>query len=339
MRLAHRALNPRFLIRTALLLVALGAAHALAAPTVALHPLLVIGGEGDETNPYASLLDAALTKHGVHPVHPDKVHRFLAQPSTSRCQDDACLGNLARAASADRALLVSISPYTPRLIVSARLVTASGMEVASVAGRDYLKGGHPLAQVIREALDDFLGRFPFDAPDPKVPVAVKPPQAPAQTQPALLATQGSASSAPNVVATPVLAPEHAPTGAPVPALTDAAAPVAPHTTLRLASYLTAGAGALALIGATTVSLASRSDRARLEQMLDGSGNRPPSAEAQNLDQSLASRSRLTNLLLIGGGAALASGAAMFWLSRPTQAPTLAIVAGPEGAAASIQGQF
>lgn len=292
---------------------------ALAAPSVALHPLIIVGGEGVETNPYSALLAPALERHGIHPVHPERVREFLAKHDGS-CQDLACLGALAKAAGADRVLVVSVAPYTPQAIVSARLVNASGLEVTSVAGHEYPKGGHPLKVVLKDALNDFLGGFPFDAPDPKVPEPIHT---------AVVQPKVTPPVSPVVVAPPATAPVPAP----------ASPKSSGHPILRTASYITAGLGVLALAGSATVALASRSDRARLEQMLDANGARPPTREAAALDSELASRSRLTNLLLISGGAALAAGAALFFVSRPSNVPTVALSVGPDGGGAFVSGRF
>lgn len=314
MRVLLPAMSRAVLLLAALLLVP----AALAAPSVALHPLIIVGGEGAETSPYSALLAPALERHGIHPVHPERVREFLAKHD-GQCQDLACLGALAKAAEADRVLVVSVAPYTPRAIVSARMVSASGLEVTSVAGHEYAKGGHPSKVVLKEALDDFLSAFPFDAPEPKAP------------EPVHVAMQ------PKVAPHPDPAPVAPPITAPAPAITSTQS--SGHPILRTASYVTAGLGVLALAGSATVALASRSDRARLEQMLDANGARPPTSEAAALDTELASRSRLTNLLLISGGAAVAAGAALFFLSRPTSAPTVALSVGPDGGGAFVSGRF
>lgn len=331
MGLAHRAIHCVVIPLTAVAL--LFAPLANAAPrTIALHPVVIVGGEGTESSGFAKLLDRALARRGIHPAHPEQVTAFLAHVETGACHDDACLQKLAKAANADATLFVSISPYTPRLLVSARLISAkNGGEIAAVAGREYVKGGKPLSRAVREGLEDVIQTFPFDAPEPEV-------------RPAATATS---SAHPVVVETNPQPPHPAaitpPATSSAPAAAVAAPPAAPnfitHPTLRLASYVAAGAGALALIGGTTVALAARSDRASLEHLLAKDGSRPPTDEAKALDQSLASRSRTTNLLLIGGGAALAAGATMFWLSRPSQAPQVSFVITSNGASAALAGQF
>jgi hypothetical protein len=313
-----RVLLPAIFRAVPLLAALLLVPTAVAAPTIALHPLIIVGGEGAETSPYSALLAPALERHGVHPSHPERVRDFLAKHD-GPCQDLACLGALAKAAQADRVLVVSVAPYTPRAIVSARLISASGVEITSVAGREYPKGGHPLNVVLKQALDDFLSTFPFDAPEPKAPEPVHTVAQPTLTPPVT----------PVTVAPPIRPP----------AATVPTPPPSSHPILRTASYLTAGLGVVALAGAATVALASRTDRAKLDQMSDAEGNLRPTSDAFALHDKLASRSRLTNVLLIGGGAAVAAGAAMFFLSRPSNAPTVALSVGPDGGGAFVSGRF
>src|SRR5690242_10123253 len=74
--------------------------------SIALHPLVVIGGEASESSGYAKLLERTLARRGVHPSHPEEVSALLAKVPSSTCHDDACLAGLARAAHADATLFV-----------------------------------------------------------------------------------------------------------------------------------------------------------------------------------------------------------------------------------------
>jgi hypothetical protein len=292
------------------------------AATVAVHPLLVPGGQGDEAALYGPLLLKVLAQRGIQPAQPEAVSRFLEKHPG--CEDDACLAALARAAGAERALFVSVSPYIREPLFSAQLISKSGAEV-DARTVSVLKKGRRIDAVIKEGLETLMAQVKFNAPEPAAPtVTTRPPE----------------------IENPDAPTRHAAVAVPPTALANPAAPgpvsgpaARPPSGLRIASYVTVGAGVLALAGAATVALASRTDRAKLEQLSDGSGNRPPTPEALALHDSLSSRTTLTNLLLIGGGAALAAGGAMFLLSRPSTEPVVSLAAGPGGAAAFVAGHF
>lgn len=317
MRPAFRALTRAI----PLCIVCLALSLPVQAASVAVHPLIVPGGQGDEAHLYGPLLMKALAKRGIQPAAPEAVARFLEKHPG--CEDEGCLGELARAAGVERALFVSVSPYIREPLFSAQLVSHNGVEV-DTRTVSVLKKGRRSQAVIEEGLETLISQVRFDAPEPPAP-AHPPASSPTVAQP---------SSPPKP---PTLTPNVTPSAT---ALASALpAPSQSPSGLRIASYVTAGVGALALIGGATIALAARSDRARLEQMLDANGFRPPTAEAASLDQSLHSRSQLTNGLLIGGGAALVASGAMFFLSRPSTEPSVSVTAGPDGAAAFVAGHF
>ncbi|MFL5353487.1 PEGA domain-containing protein [Archangium sp.] len=113
--------------------------------------------------------------------------------------------------------------------------------------------------------------------------------------------------------------------------------------LRVASYVTLGAGVAGLAGVGVLRLAIQQDSQALKDghHLNAKGNIDASdAEGRAILGRMADKVRVHNALLIGSGAALATGAVMFFLS-PAQPPpvTVGVVAGPDGAAASLSGTF
>jgi hypothetical protein len=112
--------------------------------------------------------------------------------------------------------------------------------------------------------------------------------------------------------------------------------------LRVASYVALGAGAAALGGAGVVRLMAEKELHALEKRLNASGRINASdQEALRLRDSLASKSHLLTGLLIGSGAALTTGAVLFFMS-PSNAPppvTPGVSAGPGGASLSFSGSF
>jgi hypothetical protein len=113
--------------------------------------------------------------------------------------------------------------------------------------------------------------------------------------------------------------------------------------LRVASYVTLGAGVAGLAGVGVLRLAIQQDTQALMDgnHLNNNNNIDASdAEGRAILGRMADKVRLHNALLIGSGAALATGAVMFFLS-PAQPPpvSVGVVAGPDGAAASLSGTF
>ncbi len=113
-------------------------------------------------------------------------------------------------------------------------------------------------------------------------------------------------------------------------------------TLRVASYVALGAGVAALGGAGVVRLMAQKDLDALEERLNASGRiNANDSEALALRNSLASKGNLLTGLLVGSGAALATGAVLFLVS-PSEAPppvTPGLSARSGGASVSISGSF
>jgi hypothetical protein len=113
--------------------------------------------------------------------------------------------------------------------------------------------------------------------------------------------------------------------------------------LRVASYVALGTGVAALGGAGVVRLMAQGDLNDLEARLNEQGRINPSdTQALALRDSLASKGNTLNGLLIGSGAALATGTVLFLLS-PSQSspPPVAVGVSVEGggATATFSGSF
>ncbi|HLM44705.1 MAG TPA: PEGA domain-containing protein, partial [Myxococcaceae bacterium] len=113
--------------------------------------------------------------------------------------------------------------------------------------------------------------------------------------------------------------------------------------LRVASYVTLGAGVAALAGAGVVRLAAQSE---YTELMDKHVNTQGQVDANDavgreLLGRLAQKGNAITGLLIGSGAALATGTVLFFLS-PSDAPppvSVGVTAGPDGAGASLSGTF
>lgn len=113
--------------------------------------------------------------------------------------------------------------------------------------------------------------------------------------------------------------------------------------LRVASYVTMGAGVAALAGVGVLRLAIQQDSQALKDgnHLNAHGNiAADDVEGRAIVGRMVDKVRMHNALLLGSGAALASGAVMFFLS-PAQPPpvTVGVMAGPDEAGASVSGTF
>ncbi|QRK10476.1 PEGA domain-containing protein [Archangium violaceum] len=114
--------------------------------------------------------------------------------------------------------------------------------------------------------------------------------------------------------------------------------------LRVVSYVTLGAGVAALAGTGILRLAIQQDMQALEKgnHLNANGNVSAGDRAgREIVNRMAGKVRIHNGLLIGSGAALATGLVLFLLS-PSEAPppvAVGVVAGPDGAGASLSGTF
>ncbi|MDY7230234.1 PEGA domain-containing protein [Hyalangium rubrum] len=112
--------------------------------------------------------------------------------------------------------------------------------------------------------------------------------------------------------------------------------------LRVASYVTLGAGVAALGGAGAVRLMAQKDLDALEQRLNASGRiNANDAESLELRDSLASKGNMITGLLIGSGAAITTGAVLFLASPSHEPPPVSVGVSPSpgGASVSLSGSF
>jgi hypothetical protein len=108
--------------------------------------------------------------------------------------------------------------------------------------------------------------------------------------------------------------------------------------IRPSSYVLGGAGLAALAGAGSVWLATRADAETFARRTPGGFVRAEDTQAQELARKLDASSRLTTGLLIGGGAGVLAGTALFLLSGgDAPPPTYALVPSHDGFAFSLQG--
>ncbi|MBL0698651.1 PEGA domain-containing protein [Comamonas sp. JC664] len=125
-------------------------------------------------------------------------------------------------------------------------------------------------------------------------------------------------------------------------LADGSSNPRPTSGLRTASYVALGTGVAAFGGAGIVRLLAQKDMNALEKRLDNGRILSTDREALELRNALVQKSHVLNGLLIGGGAAVATGAVLYLLapdSRTAPPVTVGLSADGNGAAASISGAF
>ena len=164
--------------------------------------------------------------------------------------------------------------------------------------------------------------------------------APADSLSALVDFITTGKAQPSVVVTrPDLQPPWEKVVAPVPALT--APPPSSARPLRAVSWVTLGAGTVALAGAGIVRLSAEQDWTELRRGHLKSNGQVSAEDARGVElvHRLASKGQLVTGLLIGSGAALATGAVLFLASSPPAPVSVGVTAGPDGAGASLSGSF
>ncbi len=284
--------------------------HAWSAPreVVALHPLVVVGGEPADDWLH-SLFTAEVARIDVELVGSEQVRQFLKSQRNQSCiGDDGCLANLAKATGATRTVLVTISPYSPKLVLTGRVVSASGAVIRSLPSREYPRGKSK-NEATQAALRAFLKELDVTALELAPLAATTQPEPPKKPEP---------------VAEPVTVTRVEPP---------------PVNTLRTASYVAWGVGAAALAGAGAVRLTSESTVQELRASMGGSSNVPQDAKSQELARTLRSREQVATGLLIGAGAALATGTILFFVSDGPGAPSVAFSPQLDGAAAFVAWSF
>jgi hypothetical protein len=114
--------------------------------------------------------------------------------------------------------------------------------------------------------------------------------------------------------------------------------------LRVVSYVTLGAGVAALAGAGLVRLSVQPEWEELTDPKNGhlTGGKIQASDTRGVQllRSVAQKQNTMVGLLVGSGAALATGAVLFFLS-PNEAPpvSVGVTAGPDGAGATLSGTF
>ncbi len=327
--------------------IALLAALGLLAPSawaqtelVALHPCVIEGPKPKKqkaAQPQPDELEAIcateIARSDAQLVPSDQVRDFLAKEPEGSCalkepKRNACLGKLATATKASRALLITIAPG-PLTRVSGVVVNPSGevLDQKSVQLRN--RDNQPQSELVRTAVTRLRGQLALTAT--KVTHREAPP-APAQDDTLAPLTPAPAETPPAPAAAP-----------PVAAAPPPAAPgldlsfLAGRSWKTPTAYATAGAGVVALGLATAFTVQAGNTLQELDAPY-ADGKLPPYSELGRLSglQRTLGTQRTVAGVSAALGAALVGTGVYLWLSDRQQPGTpatpgaTALSAGPGG---------
>jgi hypothetical protein len=284
-------------------------ADAAREPVLAVHPLILVEPQEGQLERFQPILRKALIHTGVRLTEESVVSLALQRMDEADCLGrDACLARLAFESKADHALLVTAAPNAPNLVLSGRVVSREGRIIREIDARSLPRDRSvPVEQELERALNGLIEDL-------------DPPSLPPVAQSAAIAAAMTNTASPTVMPPP------------------------PSTNvLRYVSYGVAGlAVASGVAGGLTWS-SSAADASRLRERLDASGRiREGDTEALRLQEEIGRKDLTSQILLIGGGVALASAVTLFIVSTPDEPQPkstvgLSLIPGGGGAAITFSG--
>src|SRR4051794_38571080 len=141
-------------------------ALASADSVIAAHPLAVVGVSAAESEEFTTLYAAELAKLDVSLADSVLVRSFLEGQGGSCQGKEACLASLAKAAKANSALWVTLAPFTPKIVVSAKVVRSDGSVARSVAGLEFDKATrNPTHDDVRKAFKKLFDTLRLTSPE------------------------------------------------------------------------------------------------------------------------------------------------------------------------------
>jgi hypothetical protein len=298
-----------------------GAAQGATSNTLVAHPLVVVGGTDADAQRLAALLDAELVLRDVKLAPAGCAGAFLRGRGTPSCGgSEDCLAQLAQACGAARALSITVYPNRPKVLFTAKVVSADGRVEKVVTSFEVARPkGKPTAEVVRTGLQQLLTvGIQLEALDlaplvPDVPAApqVAPPAAPLVPPPVLPAP-------------PPPAPEPGTSGQ------------------RIAAYAVGGAGVVLLGLGTVFYFVAKGNESSYQSTLDPYGQRPNTPQAASQQASLRSDGPLVTWTLIGGAALVVTGVILFVTEpKPSSGPSarVSLLASEGGGALVVNGKF
>jgi hypothetical protein len=298
------------------------AASAAEGP-IALHPMIVVDATDADAEGFRHTLAEEVARHQLDVVAGERVTAFLASRSGSCAAEESCLAELAKVTGAARTLLITLAPYSPRIVVSGKVVNSAGAVRTNT--REFPKAGG-LAQAVRHALRKFLEELDVDLTAPLVtPLTAEP---------------ASVQSPPQQAHPPEPPPQvAAPAPVPAPEATKPVEPTGPMSNWRIASFACLGVAAAAAISAEVVNATSGPDGVQLTSIMDPYLELPAgNAQAAELQRSLKQRSNIATGLVVTAIIAGTAGGALYLFAPATKAH-VGVVADGHGAGVSVGASF
>lgn len=305
------------------LLMALGAAPAALGPRVAVHPLVVVGGDARALEQSRADFQVEAARQAVQMVPPSQVSDAIAKQPGGACVDHpGCLEKVCADTRAVYGLIASLGLDGPAFVVSARVVAADGTVVQALEGLTFEKDPFsPRAPQLQAVFKQLFAKLALGALAPTLtpkpaPVASKPdPVAPAPVE--------VKAAPPVVVAAVPLRPEPAPEGMPA---------------LRIAGLIvgavavgTAGVG----VGLGVVSVGKQDE---LRSLLRGGLLRNDPADIQKAKDLDALNANVVGVFGAAGVVA-ATSAVMLLLSIGSSPSQVSFAPVPGGAVVGVAGAF
>ncbi|WNG40536.1 hypothetical protein F0U61_47750 [Archangium violaceum] len=293
---------------------------------VALHPCAIVGEKNKDKIPdYQAACATEIARGDVQLVPSEQVRAFLDKEPRKSCaqtkKPSECLGRLATATQASRAVLITVNPG--QLTRVSGLVVNPGGEVVDQKSIQIRSRGQPQEELLRTALTRLREQLnlvplkitPLVEPTPP-PLVAAPPPAQGPTQGTAEASGPKSSVPPEALA---MTQEARRTG---------------RTWKTPAAYASAGAGVVALGLAGFFAISSNSDMAKSNEFYKD--NSYPTLN--QLPEIVGLREKASNKRTVAGvsagvGAVLVGAGAYLWLNdRPaTPAPGVAALSvGPQG---------
>jgi len=315
--------------RAAMLGSVVGAVSALAAPAASApgmvpHPLVVVGGSEDDAARLGPQLEAELARRDVRVVGQQCAREFVAaRPGGSCGGDERCLAELARTCGGQRALYITVYPFRPRMVFVGKLVRSDGLLERSVSNLQVTRPrGRLRPEMLRPGIERVLSEgLHLESLDLE-PLVVAP-----------AAVAAGAADPPRGTPSAEFR-----TDAPAAAVAQASAPGASGQ--RIAAYACVGAGAVALAVGTALFFSAKSDQDAYRKSLDPNGQRPPTPEAAEAQQSLRNKTAPVTIALVAGAALVATGVTLWVLDgRKSDGAQVALQPLPGGGSLVMAGRF
>lgn len=152
-----------------------GSSSSSSAAKWVILPLVVVGGENNkDSKQYLSTFESEVSKSGIDRASPKQVSAFLSQePGCVR--KDECLGKLAKALHAERVLLVTISPFSKEMVLTAKIVGANGSVLNESASTINRAPNEPALSAAKDAFEVLLSDLQSEPTPLTPPVAEQTP--------------------------------------------------------------------------------------------------------------------------------------------------------------------